>query len=106
MFYLYYDLHVSTQYTNNELRRHLGIKTIEDVMRRSHGHVERKNDADYVRACTRLVVEWKAPVGRPRKTWQNTVSADMRLLKVDPQDAHDRMKWSAIGWSKGKPGSV
>ena len=37
-----------------------------------------------MRACTRLVVELKATVGRPRKTWQNTLSADMRVLKVDP----------------------
>ena len=26
--------------------------------------------------CTRLVVEGKVHVGRPRKTWQNTLSAD------------------------------
>ena len=57
---------------------------IEDVMGRGrlewHGHIERKGDADYVKACTRLVVEGKAPVGRPKKTCQNTLSADMRLL--------------------------
>ena len=44
-----------------------------------HGHVERKDDADYPKACTRLVVEEKAPVGRSRKSWQNTLSADMHL---------------------------
>ena len=47
-------------------------------------HVERKDDAVYVKACTRLVVEGTASVGRLRKTWQNTMSIDMRLLKVDP----------------------
>ena len=35
--------------------------------------VEQKDDADYVKACTRLVVKGKAPVGRPMKTWQNTM---------------------------------
>ena len=55
-----------------------------------HGHVKRKDDADYVMTCTRMVVEGKASVGRPRKTWQNTLSADMSLLKVDPRDVHDR----------------
>ena len=48
-----------------------------DVMRRGrtrwHGHVKRKDDADYVMTCTRMVVEGKASVGRPRKTWQNTL---------------------------------
>ena len=39
--------------------------------------MERKDDADYVKTCTRLVVEGKAPVGRPMNTWQNTLSVDM-----------------------------
>ena len=38
--------------------------------------VERKNDEDYLKACTRLVVEGTVPVGRPRNTWQNTSSAE------------------------------
>ena len=46
--------------------------------------MERKNDGDYVKhTCTRLVMEGITPVGRPWKTWQNTLSADMRLLKVE-----------------------
>ena len=47
----------------------LDVDAIGDAMRlgrlRWHGHVERKDDADYVKACTRLVVEGMAPVGRP-----------------------------------------
>ena len=31
----------------------------------------------------RLMVEGKAPVGRLRKTWQNNLSADVHLLKVE-----------------------
>ena len=54
--------------------------------------VERKADADYVKACTRLVMEEKAPVGRPKKTWWNTLSADMHLLKVVLRDVLDRNK--------------
>ena len=41
---------------------------------RWHGHVERKDDADYVKGCSKLVVEGKMPVGRPRKTSQNALS--------------------------------
>ena len=33
----------------------------------------RKDNVDYVKACPSLVVEGKAPVSRPRKTWQNTL---------------------------------
>ena len=76
-----------------ELRRHIRVEAIGDVMRRGrlrwHGHVGRKGDACCVKACVRLVLETTIPIGRPKKTWQNSLSADMRLLKVDPWDVHD-----------------
>ena len=66
---------------STELRRRLGLEAIGDVMGRGrlrwHGHVKGKADVDYVNAYTRLVVEGKMSVGRMRKTWQNTLSADM-----------------------------
>ena len=46
--------------------------------------MERKDDADIKKACTWLVVEGKAPVGRPRKTWRDTLYGDMHRLKVHP----------------------
>ena len=53
--------------------RRMGVETLRDVMRRWrvrwHGHVERKDDVDCVKARTRFVVDVKAPVGRPWKTW-------------------------------------
>ena len=72
---------------STELRRRLGVEEIGDVMRRFrlswwHGHVERKDDGDYVKACTRLVVEGKIP-----------------------QDVKDRGKWRAIGWRKANQGA-
>ena len=67
------------------------------------GQVERKGDDDYVKTCTGLVLEGKAPVGRPRKTSQNTLSADMFLLKVGPRDVHDGKKLKAIGQRKANP---
>ena len=54
------------------------VEAIGDMTRRDrlrwHGHVERKDDTDYVTAYTRLVVKVKATVSRPSKTWQNTIS--------------------------------
>ena len=35
--------------------------------------------------CTKLVVKRTAAVGRPKKARQNSVSAGMHLLGVDPQ---------------------
>ena len=48
-----------------------------------------------------LLVKAKAPDGRPKKTWQNTLSGDMYLLlKVYPRDVHNQNKWRAIGRHK------
>ena len=59
-------------------------------MRRSrlrwHGHVKE---------CISLV-QRNTQVGRPRKAWQNTLSADMLLLKVYSRHFHDRNKRQAI----------
>ena len=48
----------------------------QDVVRtcRWHGHVECNGDAVCVKDFTKLMVDGAA-VGRPRKTWHNTVSA-------------------------------
>ena len=61
--------------------------------------MERQNDADYEKACTGLVVEGRLlSAGRERPG--RTLSADMRLLKVDPRDIHDRKRQRAIGGRK------
>ena len=58
---------------------------------------ERTDDADYIKACTRLVVlvEANTLIGRPEKIWQNTVCAAVRSLKVDPRTSIDGKKWRA-----------
>ena len=65
--------------------------------------MERKDNADYVKSYAGLVVEGKGPVGRLKKTWQNTLSADMRLLKVDCRNIHDLNKRRAIRQRKVNP---
>ena len=37
------------------------------------------------------------------KTWQSTLSADIRLLNVDPKDVHGRKKWRVIARRKTNP---
>ena len=60
--------------------------------------MERKDNADYVNACARLVVEGTAPFGKHKKVecyprlhkpWPNPVSANMHFLKVYSWDVHD-----------------
>ena len=54
--------------------------------------MESKDDVNYVKALTRLVVEGMATNDRTKNTWQNTMSAGMRLLKVDPTLRRPRPK--------------
>ena len=65
--------------------------------------MEIKDEADFVKACTKLVLDGTALVARLRKTWQNTLSANMRLLNVDPRDVHHEKKWRVIGWCQANP---
>ena len=38
-------------------------------------------------------VEGRRPVGRPRRTWLESVETDMKELEIDKEDVHDRKKW-------------
>ena len=52
----------------------------------------RKGDEDWVKKCMEYRVEGRRPVGRPRKTWFESVEADMAELEIDREDVHDRKK--------------
>ena len=57
-----------------ELRTRLGVESISDVVRRGRlrwfGHVERKDDSDWVKACQRIQVDGRKGPGRGKKTWR------------------------------------
>ena len=38
-------------------------------------------------------VEGRRPVGRPRRTWLESVEADMGEPEIDREDVNDRKKW-------------
>ena len=40
-----------------------------------------------------LFVEGRRPVARPRKTWLESVEADMAKLEINKENVHDRSKW-------------
>ena len=83
--------------TNEELRRLVGVEPITTFNRsgrlRWYGHVMRKGDEDWVKKCMEYRVEGRIPVGRPRKTWLESVEEDMAELEIDKEDVHDRSKW-------------
>ena len=59
---------------------------------RWYGHVMRKCDEDWVKKCMDYRSEGGRPVGRPIKTWLESVEADMAELEIDKEDVHDRSK--------------
>ena len=83
--------------TNEELRRLVGVEPITNFIRsgrlRWYGHVMRKGDEDWVKKYMEYRVEGRRPVGRPRKTWLESVEADMAEHEIDKEDVHDRKKW-------------
>ena len=55
------------------LRGRLGIDCVSDLVRcsklRWFGHVERKDDQQWVKKCMNFKVDGSAGRGRPRKSW-------------------------------------
>ena len=88
----------TTTTTNEELRRLDRVEPITTFIRsgrlRWYGHVMRKGDEDWVKKCMEYRVEGRRPVGRPRKTWLESVETDMAELVIDKEDVHDRSKWT------------
>ena len=46
-----------------------------------------------MKKCMEYRVEGRRPVGRPRKTWLESVEGDMAELEIDKENVHDRSKW-------------
>jgi hypothetical protein len=80
-----------------DLRDMIGVRPIKDVCRQNRlrwfGHVERKDDDDWVKRCSGFVVEGKRPVGRPSKSWNEVLREDLRELGLVPEEAQDRKLW-------------
>ena len=77
---------------------------VADVVRRGRlrwfGHLERKSVDDWVSACRGLVVEGARGRGRSRKTWEQCVRDDMKLLGLHPEWAIFRDMWRDLIWGK------
>ena len=88
----------------DELRGRLNIESISELVRRARlrwfGHVERKEQGDWVSACRNVVVEGNKPRGRGRKTWKECVRKDMRDLGLHKDDAQNKLKWRNGIWGK------
>ena len=79
------------------LRNQLEIESIDVIIRRGRlrwfGHVERSGEEGWLRRCMDLEVGGRRSRGRPRKTWWDSVRADLRAGGLRREDARDRHAW-------------
>jgi len=68
------------------LRELLGLEPVSLMIKKSKlrwfGHVERKDDNDWVKCCITWEVEGIRQRGRPKNTWCDCVKNDMESLGV------------------------
>ena len=87
------------------LRERLGIVSVMDVVRKGRlawfGHLERKDTSDCVSDCREMEVAGSRGKGRPVKTWQDCINADMARFGLRREMAQDRVKWRSC--LVGKP---
>ena len=83
--------------SSEELRQRLGVESIRECVRKGRlrwfGHIERREDSNWIKRCRDLVVDGPAGRGRPRKTWTQVVHDDLKQLGLDPALAQDRLEW-------------
>jgi len=80
----------------NEELRLLGLEPVSLMIKNSRlrwfGHVERKDDNDWVKCCITWEVEGIRQRGRPKKTWWDCVKNDMESLGPSQNDVQSRNK--------------
>ena len=83
--------------SSEELRQRLGVESIRECIRKGRlrwfGHIERREDSNWIKRCRDLVVDGPVSRGRPRKTWTQVVHEDLKQLGLDPALAQDRLEW-------------
>ena len=91
-----------------ELRELLGLEPVSWMTKKSKksrlrwfGHVERKDDNDWVKRCITWEVEGIRQRGCLKKTWWDCVKNDMESLGLSQKDAQSRNKWRRIKGATG-----
>ena len=84
---------------SEELRKRLDIEDVADVVRKSRlgwfGHLERKDDADWVSACRNMVVPGNTGKGRSRERWSDGLKDDLKKGRIDRSLVKHRDRWRA-----------
>ena len=82
--------------SSDSLLRKLGINNIQTLLRynrlRWFGHVVRNDGC--INSITEFEVVGQRGRGRPKKTWKDTISNDLRHWKLSRADPANRMEFS------------
>jgi hypothetical protein len=88
--------------SNDKIRERTGMEKLEDILRKRRlrwlGHVHRM-DSDRIakQAMNWSPADGKRKRGRPRKTWKVTVTEDLKITKMDWEEAEhtagNRLVW-------------
>ena len=85
---------------SDELSSRLGIECVENKIQRARlrwfGHVERKEENDWIKKCTRMNVTGVVGRDAPRKTWRSCVGRDMKAMGIKERMVQDRCAWRNI----------
>jgi hypothetical protein len=85
---------------SEEVAKRCGLKEIQEKMKHRRlqwfGHVRREKGGEGVRRVEEINVTGARPVGRPKRTWRQTVQMDMDLLKITEDLAMDRAGWRKV----------
>ena len=83
------------QIRSNTLLEMLNIPSLEDLLRanrlRWYGHVERSTS--WINKCRNIKVNSQRKAGRPKKTWQETITNDIKTWNLEDVDPSNRDAW-------------
>jgi hypothetical protein len=86
--------------SSDELNERLGIEGVAKVVRcgrlRWFGHLERKNEGDWVSDCREFEVAGARGRGRSKKTWSECVKKDLSSLGLKKEWTQDRAEWKRL----------
>ena len=89
-----------------EVAKRCGLTDIQGKMRQRRlqwfGHVRREKEGGGLRRVEEMRVPGVMPVGRPKRTWRETVESDMEKLGISEELAMDRAGWRRV-ISKSNP---
>ena len=85
------------QIPGEALRKAFGLEPISDAIIRARlrwfGHIARRGPDHLTKLSQTVEVEGQRQRGRPLLTWTNCIDKDISLLKLNREDAADRVRW-------------